>query len=197
MCKSDLLDELVMRGNGYLKTSDVIENGISKPYLSSYVLKNQMERVAHGVYISKEVIPDVFLILSLRNSRIVFSLETSMYLNGMIDREPSVITVTVPEGYNDAHLRNQGIRVVHTSEKLFSVGIASIETFQGNTVPVYDRERTICDLLRHKKDIDPQMFRTAMKEYMGSNKKNLFNLMNYARVFGVEEEVRLCTEVML
>ena len=63
--------------------------------------------------------------------------------------------------------------------------------------PVYDRERTICDIIRNKKDIEIQTFQTAMKEYMSSKGKNLGSLISYAREFGIEKDVRTYTEVML
>ena len=64
------------------------------------------------------------------------------------------------------------------------------QTIYGNRVAVYDRERTICDLIKNKENTDIQVFQNAMKEYMGSGGKNLLNLMNYASKLHVEEEVR-------
>ena len=71
------------------------------------------------------------------------------------------------------------------------------KTSFGNEVPVYDRERTLCDVIRAKKDVEIQTFQTAVREYMSSSGKNLGNLMRYAKALGVENEVRTYTEVML
>ena len=62
---------------------------------------------------------------------------------------------------------------------------------------MYDRERTICDIIRFKKDVEIQTFQTAMKEYMRNKGKNLGNLIGYARALGIEEKVRTYTEMML
>ena len=35
----------------------------------------------------------------------------------------------------------------------------------GHSVPVYDMERTICDLLRSRKNIEMQVFQDALKQY--------------------------------
>ena len=45
--------------------------------------------------------------------------------------------------------------------------------------------------------MEVQTFRTAMREYMGGEKKNLGNLMRYAKKLGIEDNVRIYTEVML
>ena len=53
--KFDELDYLVEIGNGYLVTSTVLENGISKPTLADYVNKRHLDRVAHGIYRSQDM----------------------------------------------------------------------------------------------------------------------------------------------
>ena len=81
--------------------------------------------------------------------------------------------------------------------ELYDMGITNGKTFYGNTVRVYDIDRTICDIIKHKKKIDIQTYQYAIKEYMKSSKKNINNLMKYANALGVENTVRLYTEVML
>ena len=197
MSKFDLLDRLVEEGNGFLQTSVVLENNISKQTLAKYVAARGMERAAHGVYMSRDAWPDDYYILYLRSNRIVFSYESALYLHSLMDREPAFTTVTVPKNYNSTHISKQGVRVIHAKPEWYQIGITRVNTGFGNEVPVYDRERTICDIIRFKKDIEIQTFQTAMKEYMNSQGKNLGNLINYAREFGIEEEVRTYTEVML
>ena len=48
-----------------------------------------------------------------------------------------------------------------------------------------------------KKDIEIQTFQTALKEYMSSKDKKLGTLISYAREFGIEDNVRTYTEVLL
>ena len=197
MSKFDLLDRLVEEGNGFLQTSVVLEYNISKQTLAKYVAAREMERAAHGVYMSRDAWPDDYYILYLRSNRIVFSYESALYLHSLMDREPAFTTVTVPKNYNSTHISKQGVRVIHAKPEWYQIGITRVNTGFGNEVPVYDRERTICDIIRFKKDIEIQTFQTAMKEYMNSQGKKLGNLINYAREFGIEEEVRIYTEVML
>ena len=58
-------------------------------------------------------------------------------------------------------------------------------------------ERTICDILRYKDEMDIQIFQYAMKEYMASSRKNLNHLMHYSRLLHIEDTVKIYTEVML
>ena len=45
--------------------------------------------------------------------------------------------------------------------------------------------------------MDIQVFQTALKEYMSSQKKNVHRLTVYAKLLGVEWKIREYTEVML
>lgn len=197
MKKFEILDSLVVRGNGYLLTSDVIKEGVSKPTLASYVRYRSMKRVGKGIYFSDDAWPDELYLLYLQNRRIYFSHETALYLHGLMEREPSQITVTVKAGYNASHLRRKKIHVYQVKEEIYHLGTSGLQTNYGNQVAVYDRERTICDLIKNKDNTDIQVFQYAMKEYMRSEGKNLLNLMNYASKLHVEDEVRKYVEVML
>jgi predicted transcriptional regulator of viral defense system len=195
--RTDILDKMLEDGNGYLRADEVIAHGISRTCLSEYVKKRNLERVSRGVYCSDEAWPDALFLLGIKNKEMCFSHETALHIHGLMEREPAKITVTIKTGYNASHLRDQGVRVYTVSQELFVLGITTAQTAYGNTVSVYDRERTICDIIKAKDKMDIQVFQTAMKEYMSSSGKHLPNLMRYATAMRIEEIVRRYTEVML
>lgn len=197
MGKFEILDELVEKGNGYLTTAEVVKNGVSKTTLKEYVCKRNMERVAQGVYLAPDAWSDELYLLSLLNGRIVFSHETALYLHELTDREPKRISVSVKIGYNATHLRKRGVCVYQVKEEYAQMGATEIKTNFGNTVRVYDPERTICDIIRRKDEMDIQIFQYAIKEYLASGGKNINRLMDYAKKFQIESVVRTYTEILL
>lgn len=197
MKKIDVMDQLVEQNNGYLLTADVVALGISKTYLSEYIKTRKMERVAHGVYISEDAWLDNLHLIALRNKEVIFSHETALHLFGLTDREPSRISVTVRTGYNASHLRRKDMRVYTVKENVFNLGRTTAETIFGNTVTAYDRDRSICDIIMHKDEVEIQIYNTVLRAYMRSREKNLRNLMHYASALGIEAAVRTYTEVML
>ena len=197
MGKFEEIDELVASGNGYLKTTQVVDNGISKHTLASYVSERGMEKVAHGIYLSQDGWQDPYYELMLNNGRIIFSHESALYLHGLMEREPRKINVTVPAGYNATHLRKKGVRVYQEKADVCSMGKDTVKTQYGNAVQAFDMDRTICDLIRRKQTVDVQVFQYAMKEYMKGKDKNIHNLRKYAKALGILDQVRTYTEVML
>ena len=80
---------------------------------------------------------------------------------------------------------------------LYEVGVTTGQTPFGHTVPIYDMERTICDLLRSRNNMETQTFQGALKMYARRKDKDLRTLMRYAGMFRVEKILRQYLEVLL
>jgi len=197
LTKYEKLFQLLKENNGYLFTSQVIESDISKTYLARFVKENNLEKVAHGVYVEAGVWPDELYILQLKNPKIVFSGETALYLNLLVDREYNEVCVTVPTGHNGSRLRERGVQVHEEKEEIFELGVIEVETNFGHKVRTYNEERCICDLVTNRGKIEVQQFQTAMKGYMGRREKDLSRLMAYAEKMKIRDEVMKYVEVLV
>ena len=164
---------------------------------SNYIYKNNLEKVAHGLYKKQNVWLDELYIMTLKNKKTICSFDTALMLHGLTEREPDDIYLTVPKNYNASHLRSKGINIYQVKEEWLEIGRTTAVTIYGNKVTVYDMERTICDIIRVKSKKDPQMFIYAIKEYLKSSEKDLTKLMKYAIKFNVDKEVRHYLEVLL
>ena len=136
-------------------------------------------------------------LLHLRCAQAVFSHESALFFHDLTDREPNPYSITVKTGYNPASLQADGIKVYTIKKELHDVGIVTMNTPFGNPVPVYDMERTICDLIRSRSGIEMQTFQDALKQYAKRKDKDLRKLMRYAQMFRVEKLLRQYLEVLL
>ena len=191
------LDHLLESQNGLLRTEQAMSAGITKPVFYNYVHSKELERVAHGIYLSKDAWVDSMYLLHLRFSHAVFSHETALFFHDLTDREPLQYTVTVKTGYNPTNLKEEGVQVFTIKVELHEVGLTTLQTPFGHDVPVYDMERTICDLLRSRSRIEKQAIRAALRIYASRRNKNLRTLMRYAELFRVEKILRPYLEVLL
>ena len=57
-------------------------------------------------------------------------------------------------------------------------------------VRIYDRDRTICDVLRNMNKMDKEIFNKAIQGYGKDPKKNIPNLMKYAKILRIQKRVR-------
>lgn len=197
MKQYEQLDKLMADHDGIVQTSQVVAEGISKPVFYDYIKEKKLEQVAHGVYASADAWIDTLYLIHLRSKQAVFSHETALFLHDLTDREPAPYSITVKTGYNPNRLKADGVQVYTVKPELHVVGRTTAQTFFGHTVPVYDMERTICDLIRSRKGIEIQTFQDAIKQYVRRKDKNLRTLMLYASMFRVEKILRQYLEVLL
>ncbi|WP_455616547.1 type IV toxin-antitoxin system AbiEi family antitoxin domain-containing protein [Eisenbergiella sp.] len=197
MTRFEQLEELLAEHGGMLQTAQVIAAGISKPIFYDFIKEKNLEKAAHGVYVSVDAWVDTMFLIHLRCDQAVFSHETALFFHDLTDREPSPYSVTVKRGYSPSRLKADGITVYTMKPELYAVGITNLQTPFGNVVPVYDMERTICDLLRCRSNIEIQTLQGALKQYALRKDKNLRVLMRYAGLFHVEKILGQYLEVLL
>lgn len=195
--KSRILEEISNRNNGLLRTRDVVRAGISKSYFLEYVKANDYRKLARGIYISSDAWEDGMYILQSRYNQAVFSYETSLYLLGLSEREPFNYEVTVKRGYNTKNLKEYGAVVYTVKPEWYPIGIVDLKTPIGNMVRAYNAERTLCDIFKGQCKIEIQDKQFAMRQYVRRSGRNIPQLMEYAKIFRVENAVKKYLEVML
>ena len=185
------------RQDGMLRTGQVLAAGISKPVFYQFVQSRGLEQAAHGIYLSKDAWVDAMYLLHLRCPQAIFSHETALFFHDLTDREPLAYSITVKTGYNPTRLKGEGVQVFTIKAELHEVGLTTAQTPFGHDVPVYDMERTICDVLRSRNHIEMQTFQEALKAYARRSDKDLRTLVRYAKLFRVEKILRQYLEVLL
>ena len=189
--------EEIVDDSGILLTKNAIEAGISKHALYNFIRNNGFEKAAHGVYASPETWKDENYILSLRCPQGVLSHDEALYYPGLTDREPLQKTITIYTGYGTSRMVADGIKVFTVKKELLDIGKEIVKTSYGHDIPLYNRERTICDLIRSRNRFEIQDFQTALKTYIMGKNKNLNRLMEYAKLFHVDKKIREYMEVLL
>lgn len=195
--KNEMIKELARNNNGVLRTSDAEKQGISRTYFLEYIKKNEFEKVSKGIYIHPDAWEDKLYLMQLRYSQIIYSHETALYLLDMAEREPLRYTVTVRERYHSKSLSEQGVKVYAVKKELYSLGITEVSTPLGNMVKSYNMERTVCDMVRSRNNVDKQDLTEAIKGYVRRKERNIPLLLRYAKELRIEKIMRQYMEVLL
>ncbi len=180
-----------------ITTSQVLQLGFSKTLITNYVHAGLLERCGHGVYILPGKLKDDMHVLMLRSSKLIFSHDTALFLNGLAERTPFRHTVTIPsDSALPASIKNT-CTCFYIKPELHTLGMIVKKTTFGNSVRCYNIERTICDLLRSRTRCDEETVISAVKNYAASKNKNLNLLADYAKSLKVEKSLRRYMEVLL
>ncbi len=191
------LAAIALEHGGIIETKVAAQHGISKAMLSKLYKENKIYRIAQGQYILPDDMQDELLSISRRSAQIIFSHETALFLHGISDRTPFEHTITAPSGCVPSAAIKAECRVYYIKSELFDLGRTTGKTPAGNLVPVYDLERTICDVIRSRNKMGTEIFLTALKLYAASPKKDLNRLNAYARQMRVANVLRQYLEVLL
>ena len=191
------IKEVAEKNNGFIKTAEIEEIGISRPLIKRYVDQGLLEAVCRGLYVLTDDIVDEYALLQVRSKYAVFSHGTALFLWGLSDRTPHIYDITVPQGSNVTLLKrdNANLRCHYVQQDQYVIGITEVKSPQGAMVKVYDKERCICDLIREKDQVDMQIYTQALKDYFKS-KPNHRKLIKYGRIFGIEDKIRIYMEVL-
>ena len=166
--------------------------GISRAMLSHLVKTGELQRVAQGLYTPAMEIADDLVAISCRSHFIVFSHETALALHKLHNRIPAIPSVTLPSGKRIPHSIETAVSVYHVKN-----GMAEAMSFLGNPIPCYDRERTICDIVRSRSRIDEETYVNAIRNYARLPEKNLPRLYAYAEKMGLSRKMHEVLEVIL
>ena len=189
---------IIESNRGYVTRKDIDGHGIPSVYLSRYVRKHGLRRIARGFYATEEWIIDPYAVFQYAYPKFIYSFGSAVYLNDLGDILPNYLEVTGPLNYRPmSRIRDDIIAHTDTVGESYALGVVDVTTSLGNVVRAYDKEKTICDLIRHKGKVEFETYAKALNLYARSADKDINKLMEYARILKIEKEVRSQMEVLL
>lgn len=159
--------------------------------------KDYLERERQGVYVLPDSIHDDMYTLMLRSGKIIFSHDTSLFLDGLSEKTPFVHSVTIPNNTRVSKVIQEECVCYYIKPELHQIGMTMHKTTLGNEVRCYNAERTICDLLRSRNRLDEETIICAIKNYAASSDKDLNLLAVYSSKFRVDKVLKRYMEVLL
>lgn len=196
MSKKEILLDFIENHNGIITYRDCKKLGIPTIYLTRLEKEGAIFRVEKGIFLSSNGDYDEYYFFQYRYPRTVFSHISALYLQRLTDEIPQYFEVTVPRGYR---FNNPPTNLsIHLVAKEYSkLGITTVTTPMGNTVNVYDFERTVCDFVIHRDKIDSELFVKTLQTYSNFPKRNFAKLYEYAQKLNILDEVKRTLEILL
>jgi predicted transcriptional regulator of viral defense system len=189
--------QILKAQHGTLLTSDLVKLNLPRTYLSILERNGEIERVSRGVYRAATSLEDEMFCFQAIYQSSIYSHETALYLHDLTDRTPLAYSVTVPIGYHSVSLIKSKQKIFYLNRALFDLGVISMKSPHGNPIRTTSLERTICDILRSRNQMDVQLVYEALKRYVNRKEKNIDILYNYAKRFRIQKIVREYIEVLL
>ena len=183
---------------GVFTTQEAEQAGMSRMTLTRLVQSGKIQRIARGKYVAYETQSDQLYLEQQIYPPLIYSHETALYLSCYLSAPPSVHIATLPKSNRNVHALSQPLRLYYVSPYLHILGAIMVQTPQGHAVTVYNMERTICDLMRHRYHIiSPQLIYDLLKNYMQRPDSNMTLLHDYANQFQISSLLNKYIDLLL
>lgn len=182
--------EFQKRG-GILKTAELKELGLSSRQIKRLLDDGVIARIKRGFYeLTDYVIQEEVIIARLFPQAVIF-LESALFHYGYTDRIPLAWQIAVDRYSKTTQydIDYPLIEPYYLEPKFLEIGVDIIEV-DGVEVRIYDRDRTICDVLRYEKKLEKEVFNNAIVRYIEDPRKNLRKLFEYAEIFNIKNKVQ-------
>lgn len=190
MAQRDTLQKILTQNQGYITNAEAKAAGIASFSLLSFARKEGLVRLAPGFYASLSWPEDDYFLFQYRYPHFIYSGESALYLWGLTDQIVTRKVVTGPNGYHPYRQKEKGIEVhFERNQAIYKVGIVSATTIFGHSVQTYDPEKTLCDLVRRRGQIESEVFAKAFHLYQKRKDRDPQKLMRYAQQMGIAQEM--------
>lgn len=194
-----LASQVIESKGGIAKSADFVAAGIRAVDVVNLCNAGYLNRVRHGYYelAEKSVVSDEQLLATLTPKGIV-CVESALFHYGYSDFTPRKWSIAIPRSMSRTKLNVDALvlQPYYVQPELYELG-KTTDNFDGVILPVYDRERTICDCFKYRSKLDNEIFNKAFNAYANDTKKNLNNLSVYAKKLRVYKKVTELMEVLL
>lgn len=199
MDKKTLSKQVIIEKGGIAKTSDFVAAGIPAVDVVNLCNTGYLERIRHGYYqlADGNTSSEEQLIATLLPKAII-CVESALFHYGYSDFAPRKWSIAVPRSMSRTKLDIDvpALQTYYVQPEIYELGKTTAD-FNGVMLPVYDRERTICDCFKYRSRLDNEIFNKALNAYVNDSKKDLKNLSGYAKKLRVYKKVTELMEVLL
>lgn len=180
-----------IQNNYVMTTAELLEAKLYYADIKQLLDEGFIERVRRGYYhwVEDEGESEIVIINRLFPDA-VLCMETALFYYHYSDRNPSEWSFAIDK--NVSKLRTNidypFIKAYRLERQLLTLG-ETVGIIDTHKVRIYDRDRTICDVLRNMKKMDKEIFNKAIQGYVADTKKSIPNLMKYAQVLRIQKKV--------
>lgn len=194
-----VIKQVLIEKGGVAKSADFVAAGIHAVNVVNLCNAGYLDRVRHGYYqLAEAVASSEEQLLATLIPKGIVCVESALFHYGYSDFAPRKWSIAVPRTMSRTKLNIDALalQTYYVQSEIYELGRIT-DDFDGVILPVYDRERTICDCFKYRSRLDNEIFNKALNAYAKDPRKNLPNLSSYAKKLRAYKKVTELMEVLL
>jgi len=190
--------KFILDNGGIVKKSQLAGLGIDYRRILDFVEKGDILRIKSGYYAvhlsdftEEELVAKLF-------PDCVLNLENALYAYGYIKRKPYGYQIAVDKNTSKSRFKLEFPQVTpfYAEPETLQSGVDRID-FGNAKMQIFDKDRLICECLKYEDKMERAVFQEGVLSYIKDEKKNIANLMKYARERRVVKKVQSMIGVWL
>ena len=191
------IEEILNINNGYITSKEIRLNKIPSSLFTKYKRDNDLVKIYRGFYSKKDWLIDDYLVFQYIYPNLIFSLRSALLIHKLItlDKLSSILyglEVTSIKGSTISSFKFFKEVTFHViqSKEAYELGIMEVNSPFNNKIKVYDKEKTICDLIKFKSQIELTLYLEVLFKYFNSKDKDITKLIYYSKLMNIEDKVK-------
>lgn len=197
--KKTIAKTAIEQSKGLVKTAELVSAGLSKSDVCVLCNDGYIKRVRHGYYsLTDDIDVGEERLIQVLLPEAIVCVESALFHYGYSDFAPRIWTLAVPRTMTKTKINMEAItyKPYYIQNRLHTLG-KTFSDFDGVILPIYNRERTICDCFKYRTKLDNEIFNKAVNAYVADDNKKLSSLSKYAKEMNVYKKVMELMEVLL
>ncbi len=193
----DEIKKIFENSNGIVERADIAD--IHYRHINKLLKDGTIIRVKRGIYqwvdgVEKDEIEILFKIIP----EAILSMESALYYYGYTDRTPDYWAISVNRDINKNKLKviYPPIKPYYVEADYLELGLSE-GNINGIQVRIYNKERTICDILKYVNKLDREIVNKAIQSYVKDPRKNIPLLLDYGKKLKVSKKIQMWLGVWL
>lgn len=188
------------RQKGFAKTRDITNEGISNYYIRQLEDLGDIIKIKQGLYrhIAYEFNQhDELIEVSKIVPKGVICLLSALSYYELTTYNPWEYQFAIYRGAKKPALPDYPpVKIFYFSEKQFEYGVEEV-VIDSNKVKIYNREKTICDMIRYREKIGIDLMKEGLRNYLQLSDKNITKLVSCAEEMRIKTVLLKYLEVLL
>ena len=189
---TSVMGKFVAAANPIIRTVDLNNIGLFSREIAELIDAGKLERIKQGYYrlAESENNSDAKLISDLYPDG-VLCMTTALFYYGYSDRTPLTWDIAVDRNTSKArfNIDYPYVKPYYIDKAHLEYGITEA-IYENYILKIFDRDRLICECIKHENKMDREIYNKAIQAYVNDSKKNITNLLDYAKRRNIHKKVR-------
>jgi predicted transcriptional regulator of viral defense system len=189
----DKVKQIFDDNSGIVKTSQITSEGIHNRVLHKLIDEGKIVKIKRGIYqwIEDNEAEDLEILVKVLPEAIL-CMHSALYYYGYTDRTPDCHHIAIDRNCNKSKLKFEypPIKPYFIISEYIKLGVEEVVIGKVK-MKIFDKERTICDIIRYSNKLDREIVNKAIQGYINDNSKDIGKLIYYSKQMKVYKKVQM------